>query len=185
MKKKLFFILLIGILTFGLTGCRYNQRIVDRVKDYWDDELNGYDKDDDYDDEDDDYEDYEKYGLGETFTFDSLKITFDKYYTFTKVDDEYSEHDGDLVIKIGATIKNISSNPHKLNMFYYELYGSNDDELDDVNTYFDDTVDYANNLNPGETYKKYFYILYDGSGKYKIEFDNLNDEILVQFIVKK
>lgn len=186
MKKKLFIILLIGVLTFGVTGCRRGQRLIDRVKDYWNEELDDYDDDDEYVRYyDGDDNNIEKYGLGDTFTFDGLEFTFDKYYSFTKIDNEYSENYNDPVIKIGVNIKNTSSEPKHLSMFDYDIYGSKDTRLDSIHAYFYDTADHSFDLASEESYKKYFYILYDGNGKYRIDFNNLKEEVVVQFIIKK
>ena len=73
-------------------------------------------------------------------------------------------------------------------MFDYQLFGSKGTELKDVATYFydaDDVVDYAGDLKPGASYKVYFYILYDGDGKYSIDFDNYEEEASVEFDVTK
>lgn len=123
--------------------------------------------------------------LGDTITFDGLEMTFDTTYTFTKVDNNYSDHNGKSVIRLGVTVKNVSSEKNRLNMFYYDFFGANGTTLDSVAAYFDDTVNYAGDLKPGASYKKYFYILYDGDGKYSIDFDNHDETVSVEFDVVK
>lgn len=127
------------------------------------------------------------YKLGDTFTFDNLKITLDKNYTFTTVTNSYSEYAGSSVIKLGVTIENVGTEKNHLGMFDYQLFGSKGTELKDVATYFydEDAVDYAGDLKPGASYKVYFYILYDGDGKYSIDFDNYEEEASVEFDIAK
>jgi len=127
----------------------------------------------------------DKYTLGDTITFDDLQLTFDKEYSFTTVDNMFSNHNEKPVIKIGVTIKNISSKNHNLNMFYYDMFGSSASELDSVSSYFEETVDFAGELKPGASYKKYFYLLYDGNGTYSIDFDNFFEKISLEFEIIK
>lgn len=123
--------------------------------------------------------------LGETFTFDDLELTLDTTYSFVTLKNRYSEHNGKSVIKLGVTVKNLASEKNHLNMYYFDLFGSQGTELDGVAAYFDNTIDYAGDLKPGASYKTYFYILYDGDGKYSIDFDNYSEETSVEFDIKK
>lgn len=127
----------------------------------------------------------EVYGLGDTITFDGLELTFDTTYSFSTVDNIYSEYNGRSAIRLGVTVKNVSAEINSLNMFYYSLFGSQGIELKSVSAYFDDDIDYAGDLKPGASYKTYFYILYDGDGNYSIDFDNYSQEISVEFTVTK
>lgn len=146
-----------------------------------------------YVDENDNYENsssnstdkQKSYTLGDTIIFDDLELTFDKNYTFTSINNRYSDHNGKSVIKIGINVKNISAEKHSLNMFYYEFFGSQGTELDDVSSYFDNTIDFAGDLKSGASYKKYFYILYDGNGIYSVDFDNYSEQISVEFEIVK
>jgi len=123
--------------------------------------------------------------LGDTVQFDGLEITFDKKYSFTKLKNQFSEYNGKSVIKLGVTVKNVTSKKHSLNMFYYESFGSKGVELENVSFYFDNSVDFAGELKPGASYKSYFYVLYDGDGKYSIDFENFTEEVSVEFDIKK
>lgn len=125
------------------------------------------------------------YGLGDTILFDGLQLTFDTTYSFDSVKNEFSEFNGRSVVKLGVTVKNVSSEKNSLNMFYYSLFGSKGTELNGVAAYFDDVIDFAGDLKPGASYKSYFYILYDGNGKYSIDFDNYKQELSVEFNVTK
>lgn len=70
-------------------------------------------------------------------------------------------------------------------MFYYDLFGSKGTKLDGVSSYFDNNIDYDGDLKPNASYKTYFYILYDGDGKYSIDFDNYSQEVSLKFDIIK
>lgn len=125
-------------------------------------------------------------GLGETFTFDDLEITVGQDISFTKIDNEWSEHDGKEVVKVPVTVKNIKDETHSLNMFYYSFYGSQGTQLNSASSYFDEGLDEAGDLRSGASYTKYFYFLYDGNGTYSIEFSDVwSPKITVNFEVNK
>ena len=136
----------------------------------------------------DDYSTEEKtneYKLGETFEFDDFEITLGTDYSFTKIDNEYSDKYGKDVVKLPIELKNISDDESRLNMFYYTVIGSDGTELDRVASYFlDDAVDYADELRSGDSYTKYIYFLYDGDGQHTIKFDNYTEKVSVDFNIK-
>ncbi len=127
----------------------------------------------------------DNYTLGDTFEFDGLEFTLDTEYSFTTIDNEFSDLNNSDVIKLGVTVKNVSDETTSLNMFYYSLFGSQGTELDNVSAYFDDSIDYEGDLRPETSYKTYFYILYDGDGTYGIDFDNYSEEVSVEFDITK
>ena len=123
---------------------------------------------------------------GETVEFDNLKLSFGEY-SFTEVDNRFSEYDGQTVVKISVTVTNLSDDPHSLNMFYYNLFGTSGVESGSIWHYFDDDVMNAGELLPGKSYTKYFHILYDGDGIYTIFLDNLwfERDVVEIMVVKK
>ena len=125
------------------------------------------------------------YGLGDTITFDGLELTFDSTYSFATIINQFSDYNGSPVIKLGVNVKNISSEKNHLNMFYYDSFGSQGIELDNISAYFDDSIDHAGDLKANASYKTYFYILYDGNGNYSIDFNNYSQEMSVEFNVTK
>ena len=125
------------------------------------------------------------HALGETFTFDGLELTLDTTYTFVKLKNQFSDLNGSSVMKLGVTVKNVSDEKKGLNMFYYEMFGSQGTQLDSVSAYFDNEVGFAGDLKPTASYHKFFYILYDGDGHYSIDFDNWSETTTVEFDVKK
>lgn len=195
MKKKIFSVLCIGIITIGLTGCSSNKTTNDsnnNSNNYNNSSTTNNPNSSDNSDNSNNGSlnisntiKNNKYELGETFTFDNLELTFDTTYSFTTIKNKYSEYNGQSVIRLGVNVKNISSEKNHLNMFYYDLFGSQGTQLDSISSYFDDPIDYAGDLKPGAAYKSYFYILYDGDGKYSIDFDNYSQEISVEFNINK
>ena len=125
------------------------------------------------------------YSLGETFEFDGFEVTFDKDFSYVTLDNQFSEYHGSTVIKLGATIKNNSGETGNINMFYMKTFGSQGTELSNVDYYFDESITEAGDLRDGASYHKYFYILYDGNGKYGIDFDNYVTKKTVEFDVAR
>lgn len=126
------------------------------------------------------------YAVNKAFTFDDLEITVGDDVSFTTVTNQYSEYNGKTVVKIPITVKNLKSETHKLNMFYYSVYGANGTETKTVGAYFDDdSVDYAGDLRTGASYTKYIYAIYDADGTYAIEFDDWSTKITVEVEVAK
>ena len=125
------------------------------------------------------------FGLGEQFEFDGFEITLDKSYSFVTLDNEFSDLNGSTVIKIGATIKNVSGKTDHINQFYISEFGSKGTELEGVDYYFDESISDAGDLRDGASYYKYFYLLYDGNGKYGIDFDNYTTKKTVEFDINR
>lgn len=135
--------------------------------------------------------DNKKYGFNQKFVFDEFEITVGSNYTFTTVNNKYSEYYEKPIIKLPVTIKNLSSETRKLNMFDYKIYDAQGVEAKNVATIMnlqleaDDTLDYAGKLKTGASYVKYMYFLYNGNGTYSIEFDNYTEHYNVEFEIKK
>ena len=123
--------------------------------------------------------------VGDTFEFDDLEITILSDYSFTTVNNQFSEYNGKDVVKIPIKVKNISDDSNHLNMFYYNVFGTQGSELKTLSAYFDESIDYAGDLQPDASYTKYIYVLYDGDGKYVIEFDNYRVKKSVDINIKK
>lgn len=125
-------------------------------------------------------------GLGETFTFDDLEITLGNDITFTKIDNQFSDYNGQTVVKLPITVKNLKEETHSLNMFYFSIFGSSGTQLSTISSYFDDSIDFAGDLRSGASYTKYLYFLYDGDGTYDVEFSEVwGAKTTVEFNVAK
>lgn len=175
MKKRILSVLLILFVVIGITGC------VEESSSTGNDTGNNSTSGDSSTTE----TKIDNYGLGDTITFDGLELTFDTTYSFVTIDNRFSDKNGNDVIKLGVNVKNVSSDTNSLNMFFYTLFGSQGTELTGVASYFDDAIDFAGSLKPDASYKTYFYILYDGDGKYSIDFDNYSEQLSVEFDVAK
>jgi hypothetical protein len=129
------------------------------------------------------------YTVNKAFTFDDLEITVGDDILFTTVSNQYSEHNGKSVVKIPVTVKNLKSETHSLNMFFYSVYGANGTEVSNVSTLWitdkEDVLDYAGDLRTGASYTKYIYAIYDGDGTYAIEFNDFSTKITVEVEVAK
>lgn len=122
---------------------------------------------------------------GDKFSFDKFEIAIGNNYSFVQVNNEYSQYNGQDVIKLPITLKNTSYEKTHLNMFYHSYEGPSGKSLPKLAAMFDESIDYADDLESGEEYTKYLYILYDGDGKYKIEFNNYKEKKTVEFTINK
>ena len=125
------------------------------------------------------------YSFNEKFKFDDLEIKIGSNYSFDTVKNSFSEYNNKRVVKLPVTVKNLSTETHNLNMFFYSIFGSKGTEMDSLGAYFDNDVNFAGKLRSGASYTKYMYFLYDGNGKYTIEFDNYSEKITVELDIKR
>jgi len=124
------------------------------------------------------------YNLGETFRFMSFDVTVNNYESIETIDKSMSSDNGKKVIKVPVEVKNTGDSNDHLSMFYYKLYDASNKEVNSKGSYYDDSLDYAKDLKPGEKYTKYLYIPYDGPGKYVIEFNNFSSKLKLVIEVK-
>lgn len=122
-----------------------------------------------------------------TILFDGFEITLGSNYQIITDTEDGSSHYGESVIKIPATIKNVSADGDHLNMFHYYYYAPNGTMIDSVRNDFGsryDAIDYVH-VDRGNSKIQYFYILYKGDGKYKIDFNHSNERKTIEFTIKK
>ncbi len=161
MKKYLLKIIIIGIFVLGLVGCGNRDKDEKFV-------LKG-----------------SQYALGEPFVFRGLEYTFDTTYSFTTIDNQYSNHNKEEVIKIGATVKNVSEELNSIDKHYISTLGPNGKKLDSISVSFGDSFNHADDLEQNASFKTYFYLLYVGNGEYYIAFDGEEQDTYVIFGVVK
>ena len=127
------------------------------------------------------------YKVNEPFSFDDLEITIGNEVSYTTIKNEFSEHNKKTVVKVPITVKNNKDESHRLNMFNIKYFGPQGVELDGISTYFDEDncIEFAGELMPGASYKKYMFFLYDGNGTYTIQFDNYAQKINFKLNIKK
>lgn len=122
-----------------------------------------------------------------TVLFDGFEITLGNSYSIVTIDNTSSSNYGKEVIKLPATIKNVSASGDHLNMFYYDYIAPDGQTIDSVRNDFgsrNDAIDYVH-VNSGESKIQYFYILYKGNGKYKIDFNNYKESKSIEFTINK
>lgn len=125
------------------------------------------------------------YKLGEEFDFMSFKVKVDDLEDFVKIENDLSADNGKIVIKVPVTIKNKSEEKDHLSMFYYKMYNPEGEEILSKGQYFDDSLDYAPDLDPEQSYKKYVYMPYTTDGSYVLEFNNFSKKIKIVINSKK
>ena len=126
-----------------------------------------------------------KINLDETFVLDEMELTISSNITYDTVDNEFSDYHRATAVKLPITVKNISNETKSLNSFYYSFFGSKGIEINDLGFYFDDSINDGGNLKPTASYTKYFYMPYDGNGKYSIEFNDFKNEYTLDFEINK
>ena len=140
---------------------------------------------DNYDYDEDIKEESKTVNAGETFEFSNMQITIGTDYTFTTLNSSDSTKNGMILVKLPITVKNLSNDENHLNMFYSNIYDPSDKKLVKQSSYFDDTIDYADDLKSGESYTKYYYFEYTTDGIYKVKCNNYTSQIDVNVEIKK
>ena len=124
------------------------------------------------------------FGLGEKFTFDDLEITVGNRYTLLRLDNQYSSYNNKIVVRLPITIKNNKQGNYMLNIYDYKILGPLNNELDEVAGYFNESLFYADELEPDKSYLKYLYFLYDSNGNYTIQFNNGYEKKAIVFNIE-
>ncbi len=121
--------------------------------------------------------------IGDTFVFDGLEITV--LGTEVKpVENRYSDYEDAVLINL--SVKNISSETHGLNMFYYTAFGSKGTQVStSLDAYFDEAEASTTELRPDASLESSLAIEYDGDGTYYLAFDNWDDVIEVELDIVK
>ena len=101
------------------------------------------------------------YAQNEALSFMNYELTFG--------DEEVIDKE---IIKVPVSVKNIGEEEAHLSRFYYKFYDSSRTELNSAGSSYNDSLDYAENLKPGESYTKYIYFYKSSKTFYYIE---LND----------
>ena len=89
------------------------------------------------------------------------------------------------LIKIPVAITNKSDTKHALNLFYYDIFDDLGNNIDEVAGYFDESLYYAEDLEPNESYTKYIYALYYNNDFYSLRIKNKEKTIFIKYIINK
>lgn len=122
--------------------------------------------------------------LGDTFTFDGMEITLGASAEVFVLNEETSAYNGRTFVKVPLKISNTGTSDNKIKQFYYFMYYG-ETELTKIGYIFDDSIDSANYLKPGESYDKYIYFLCENDGTYKIQFYDWTNTINVEFDITR
>ena len=125
------------------------------------------------------------YEIGETFSFMNLEVTIENVEKILTIDKELSNDHGKEVLKVPIKVTNKSDKPDHLSMFFYKMYNPKGEEIISKGSYYDDSIDFAPDLEPNESYKKYLYIPYEENGNYTLEFNNLSKKIKIILNINK
>ena len=128
---------------------------------------------------------YEINKTDKTFEFDDLDIRISNKFEIIKLENLYSIYNGRNVIKIPVTITNKSDTKHALNLFYYDIFDDLGNNIDEVAGYFDESLYYAEDLEPNESYTKYIYALYYNNDFYSLRIKNKEKTIFIKYIINK
>ncbi len=101
------------------------------------------------------------YAQNEALSFMNYELTFG--------DEEVIDKE---IIKVPVSVKNIGEEEAHLSRFYYKFYDSSRTELNSAGSSYNDSLDYAENLKPGESYTKNIYFYKSSKTFYYVE---LND----------
>lgn len=125
------------------------------------------------------------YGFNETLNFDSLSITFTGVTLWTEVANHYSDHFRKPVFYLNMKVLNNQNTPHSLDMLSYTIYGPNGHSICSVSTYFEGTVDYADEILPGQELVTFLPVLYQTHGDYLIVFEKGSDYVVAKLNVNR
>lgn len=125
------------------------------------------------------------YDAGQRFRFNDLEVTVGTKYKFDTVKNEYSTYNGKTAIGIPVTVKNLKKEDQNLSVYFCTVNGPKGTMSTSVDMFFEDNFAYADKLKTGDYTTKYLYVLYEGDGKYTIEFNNYSEDITVELDVKK
>ena len=125
------------------------------------------------------------YELDKSFNFMDFEVTVKSNVSILTIKRELSADNNRKVVRVPVTVRNTGNKKNHISMFYYKFFDTNEMELSSKGSYYNDSLDYAKDLNPGDKYDKFFYISYYGPGKYIIEFNNFSKKFKVIVNVDK
>lgn len=119
------------------------------------------------------------YELDKSFDFMGFEVIVKSNVQILTIRRELSADNNRRVVRVPVTVRNKGNKNNHISMFYYKFFNTNGIELASKGSYYNDSLDYAKDLAPGEKYDKFFYITYEGAGKYIIEFNNFSNKYKV------
>ena len=127
----------------------------------------------------------DKLSFGSTVYLGGFELTISDEVSFVTIENQFSEKDGADVIKIKASVKNVSGETGNINYYYINAFGPDGIELDMPSTYFDEAIGHDGELRDGAEKDCYIYIIYNGDGEYILEFDDRDTDYEVYLDISK
>lgn len=124
--------------------------------------------------------------MGHTFNFDGMSLAFGKAVQVVPVEDENSQLNGKMVLRVPAFCKNNSDAPRKfsdLAPIYYYQPESGGKQVCSAVFRSDDGLDRFDEIEPGEHIEGAVYLIYKGIGTYNIDFVKSGAHTIVEFDV--
>lgn len=108
------------------------------------------------------------------FELDGYKVNITGDYEFSTVDNQFSEWNGKPVVKLEATVENVSAK-YKYCMLFCTITAPSGERVNDLDSFFDDAL-FNKEIGKGKIRKGYFTFPYSGDGEYKLEFSDIVTE---------
>ena len=131
------------------------------------------------------------YTFGSSFIYDSysakMKVSMGNNYSFDTIKNQFSDKNGDVVIRIPVTVENIGDKTGYLFSGHIKAYNSmgNSTSLS-IYSYFDDGRNIYENMRPGAKATGAIYILYSGDGDYYLDIEYVgSDSVELKLPIRK
>lgn len=121
---------------------------------------------------------------GQWSKYDGLEITATGY-TFTTVDNMFSEYNGKPVVRLQFSLKNTEDSANKLSYLDLKAFDPSGVETKGLDTYFDDSTWNSPNLQKNASGTAAYYFAYTTNGEYSITFGMLDTYVTLKFTVNK
>ncbi len=125
------------------------------------------------------------YGFGEKFVFDNFEIVINDNYTIETMENEYSDYNEKMIVRLPIVIRNLDSKSRNLDIYDYEILDSHYAIMNNASAYYDDSIDHSSPLEPYEIYVKYFYFIFAGNDIYTVQFGNNKEKVLVNIKIEQ
>lgn len=131
------------------------------------------------------------YTFGDSFIYDSysakMKVSIGNIYSFDTIRNQFSDNNGDTVVRIPVTVENIGDKTGYFYNGHIKAYNSlgNSTGLS-IYSYFDDGRDIYENMRPGAKATGAIYILYSGDGDYYLDIKYVgSDSVELKLPIRK
>lgn len=127
----------------------------------------------------------EEFSFGDKFEFAGFDILIGDTIEWTTLDNQYSDHNGEDVIKLPINAKNTSADTQKFSFLWCKIFGANGLKQDMIQSYFKDDLRSIGDMRPEAEAQAYLYFLYDGDGDYYISLEQKSETCEIKIPVAK